>query len=61
VIALAALLPPPQGTARSRERIDGVVCGLLIAACFYIKATYAVAGCGFLGLALITTRGWAGW
>jgi hypothetical protein len=57
-IALAALLPAP---GRRREWADGVVAGLLIAACFYIKVTYAAAGLGFLGLALVTTRGFAGW
>ena len=58
VIALAALLPAP---GRRRAAIDGAVAGLLIAACFYIKITYAAAGIGFLGLALITARGFAGW
>ncbi|MDR3387949.1 MAG: hypothetical protein P4L92_12940 [Rudaea sp.] len=61
VIALAALLPSPHGTTRTRERVDGVVAGLLIAMCFYIKVTYAAAGFGFLGLALVTTRGLTGW
>jgi hypothetical protein len=58
VIALAALLP--DRTPR-HDRRDGVIVGVLIAACFYIKITYAAVGCGFVGLALITTRGLAGW
>ncbi len=58
VIALAAMLPAP---GRRREAIDGVIGGVLIAACFYIKVTYAAAGIGFLGLSLITARGFAGW
>jgi len=60
VIALASLLPSP-GASRRRDLVDGVVVGLLIALCFYIKVTYAAAGVGFLGLALLTTRGRSGW
>jgi hypothetical protein len=58
VIALAALLPAP---GRRREWADGVVAGVLIALCFYIKVTYAAAGIGFLGLGLVTVRGLSGW
>ena len=60
-IAMASLLPAPAGTARRRDPIDGIVVGLLIAICFYIKITYAAAGVGFVGLALITSRGPAAW
>ena len=58
VIALAALLPAP---GRRRDATDGVIAGLLIAVCFYIKVTYAAAGIGFLGLTLFTVRRFAGW
>jgi hypothetical protein len=58
VIALAALLPAP---GRRRETSDGAIAGLLIAACFYIKITYAAAGLGFVTLAMVTVRGFAGW
>jgi len=60
VIALASLIPSAH-ESRRRERVDGVVAGLLIAVCFYIKITYAAAGIGFLGLTLVTARGMPGW
>lgn len=59
-LALAALIPAPD-RSRRRELIDGLITGLLIAACFYIKVTYAAAGIGFVGLSLFSTRGTAGW
>ena len=60
-IALASLLPARAPSDRRREAIDGIVAGLLIALCFYIKITYAAAGIGFVVLALMTTRGLSGW
>ena len=56
VVALASLLPSREGGARRRDIADGLVAGLLIAMCFYIKVTYAAAGFGFIGAALLTTR-----
>lgn len=58
VVALAALLP---GRSRRHDWRDAVVCALMIAACCYIKITYAVAGAGLVALAVMTTRGLAGW
>lgn len=59
-IAVAALLVPRKASVR-RDVLDGVVAGILIAMCFYIKATYAAAGIAFLGLSIVTVRGLKGW
>lgn len=63
VVALATLLPasPTHPARRRHDLIDALVCAVLIALCFYIKITYAAAGFGLIGAAVLTTRGFAGW